>query len=208
MSLPANKMTFVFLKRTGQILATATRLALPPNAILTGSETTDQRAAISAAELKRLVGDELPVRDMPLVSLTAGASSFDVVASGIRFPANELDVVTGDFKPTSVADPRQYYIDKENLTKLGTEPDPTSFIVTVTGTKITIVFTSIPDDSSNVLVWVFRDDKTKDPILLDGVISKAVTVSTVEMPVALTPGNYHVLVLVQGFRPAIYAQSI
>lgn len=206
MSLPVNKMTFVFLKRTRQILATATRLALPPNAIPTGSETKEQLAANSAAELKRLVGGELRVRNLPVQPLTNGAAAFDLVKSGFSFPATELDVITDDFKPTSFADPRMYFINEENVMRAGA--DPSVLTVTVTATKISIEVAAITHDT-NVVVWVFRDDNTKPPFPLDGVIKKDVAPPLkVEIPVALTPGNYHSLILVQDFLPAIYEQNI
>jgi len=203
MSLPANKTTFVFLKSTRQVLATTTRLALPPAAVPTGSETDEQRAANAAAELKRLVGNQLRVRDLQVEPV---AATFDVIASGIVFPATELDVVTGDFKPTVFADPRKYYINEENEAKAGL--DPSSLKITIEATKVTVEPTTITQDSQ-VRGWVFYDDKSKDPVPLDGVLKKDVTPLKVEIPVALTTGkSYHAVVLVQNFRPTIHPQTI
>jgi len=205
MSLPVNKTTFVFLKRTRQVLATTTRLALPPNAIPTGSETPEQLAANTTAELKRLVGAGLPVRDLPAERDPAASLPFDVMASGILFPATELDVVTGDFKPTSVADPRMYFIDETNSAKLGLNP---ALTIAMARTQVSVTVTSSLAQDSTLLVWVFYDDKSKPPIPLEGTIKKDANPLKVDIPVVLTPGNYHALVLMQNVRPVIHAETV
>ena len=208
---PPDKMTFVFLQRTGQVLAAATRQAVPKTAILTGSETKEELAAITANELKALVGAELLVHDLQAESFPGSPPSVtpSAIESGIALPATELSVITLDFKAGLFKDSRKFVIDEEKKPQLSL--DPVSLDFTATSTEVSVSLAAPATKDTNVSVWVFRDDRTKPPRLLEGAIDKEAASppnQTCVIPVGLSTGSYHFLVLVQGYQAAVYERTL
>jgi len=204
---PPDKMTFVYLKNTRQVLAAATRQAVPTTAVKTGSETDEQLAANAANELKVLVGDELLVRNLlfKLFPLNPPSSQPNLIPAGIRLPASELAVITLDLKPPEFKDSRKYFIDDDKKPKLSADPD---FDFNAGATEVSVKLQAPTPQALNVTVWIFRDDRTKLPILLESSIPKDVEPAKCVMPVGLATGAYQFLVLVQGYQPAVHEQKI
>jgi hypothetical protein len=206
---PPDQMTFVYLQRTGQVLAAATRQAVPKTAVPTGSETKEELAANAANELKSLVGTELFVRDMAAKFLLPAPAGPAVITSGISFPATELAVITLDFKPVLFKEARKFIIDEEKKPQLSL--DPTLLVFTATATDVSVDLNAAVTKDTNVTVWVFRDDRSKGPTLLESTVDKDESPPKNQkcvMPIGLSTGDYHFLLLVQGYLAAVYERSI
>jgi len=204
---PPEKMTFVYLKNTRQVLAAATREAVPSTAVKTGSETEEQLAANAANELKVLVGDELLVRNLlfKILPLNTVLNKPDLIPAGIRLPATELAVITLDLKPSEFKDSRKYFIDDDNKPKVSAEP---TFTITAGATEVSVLLSAKTPIPLNVTVWVYRNDRTKLPILLESSIPKDVDPPQCVMPVGLETGDYQFLILVQSYKPAVHEKTI
>jgi hypothetical protein len=209
---PTDKVTFVVLKSTRQIMAVATRQALPATAVPTGSEDEKQLAANAADELKVLVGDNLVVRD--LFDPIGGSPLTDQLAT-IVLPASQLEVVTVDFKPTEfkIKDARGLVIGTEKKPKPVEGQDPQSITLNATATRVRVGLLDLPAQDTEVTVWVYPDDGST-PFPAAGVIKKPEEVfspprgASVDLPVFLKTGDYHFLALVQGYKPAVFHQDI
>lgn len=118
------RMTVVFVKHTGHVLAALTRTAAAD-------------AAMSAADV---AGPGLLVR-------SAGASDAD-----LEVPAEELDVVVTDLRPEVLLEPRAYRVLKNGEPQLDALSSLPGVTVTTTTTDVTV--TLVPPPSSEVAVWV------------------------------------------------------
>ena len=204
---PPDKMTFVYLKNTRQVLAAATRQAVPATAVKTGSETDEQLAANAANELKVLVGDELLVRNLlfNILPVNTAFNNPDFIPAGISLPASELAVITLDLKPLEFKDSRKYFIDDDNKPKVSADP---TFTFTPGATEVSVKLQHPTPIALNVTVWVFREDRSQPPILLESSIPKDVDPAQCVIPVGLETEDYQFLILVQGYKPAVQAQKI
>jgi hypothetical protein len=208
---PTDKVTFVVLKSTRQIMAVATRQALPATAVPTGSEDEKQLAANTADELKILVGDNLVVRD--LFGPIGGSPLTDQLAT-IVLPASDLEVVTVDFKPAefNIKDARGLVIGAEQKPKPTEGQDPKSVTLDATATRIRVGVLDAPAQDTEVTVWTYPDNGSA-PSPAAGVIKKPEGLfspplgASVDLPVRLQPGSYHFLALVQGYKPAVFEQQ-
>jgi hypothetical protein len=173
-----NKMTVLFVKHTGHVLAAVTRSANP-----TGQ--------ISAENLAR---GGLLVRGF------AGNEQFKV-------PPEELDVLTTDFDSALLLQPRAFIIEDGQpvQTPNGTNPAAISG-VSLTSANVTVTLNSPVDEETKV--WVQVDGgNLVEPRTADGKILIH-TQSTVLQIQTLDPGTYYLLTLVVDCLPDARSQTI
>ena len=216
---PPDKVTLIVLKRTHQVVAVATRQAVPETALAV-SEKPGELAVNAAEELKVLVGSSLVVRD--LIGPTSGSPLGvpDLISSGVTFPASELDVITVDLNPNvfKIKNARSFVIGDDKKLTPGVDPtsSSTSVALHAIANRITVTLSEPPAQDTPVTVWIYRDDGTKPPEAVEGEIKKPdatltspPTFASVDLDVSLSTGAaYHFLALVQGYKPAVYEQQI
>ena len=208
---PRDKMSLIYLTRTGQILAAATRGAVPAGAVPTGSETDEQLAANAAKELKILVGDEIVVRDLPVHSLPTSLPTVpELITAGFSLPSTELNVITLDLDLSLFRDARNFVIEDK---KPPPQPslDPTRINVDANATSVKVTLPAKPATKTAVSVWVYHDDKSKPPDQLNGEIDPAATPpgdTECTLPVRLATGLHYFLTLVQGYKAIVLEDRI
>ena len=188
------KMSLVFVKETGNVLAFGTRVAAPAAfediADLEGEELN----AAKEKELAELLGSELVVRfDWKPTDPDFNSAKFGI-------PASELDVLIADTDEAVTGKPRKYYVD-------GTGKPSAVFATSVTlptaqsSTKITVEISPDPV-SSDTKVWLrVQASNEEDCRIAKGVLQpnvlggKKVEIAVPELP----GGDYLALVAISGF---------
>jgi hypothetical protein len=215
---PPDKMSLVFLKRTRQVMAGATRTAVPTIAVPTGSETDDEKKKNAADELKVLVGPDLVVRDLPIKSFTVGPSPGfaitsvstvpDFIKSGVLVVPSELEIVTTDFKQNIFRDSRLYFIDSDAKPVLSSDPASLTFKATLTDLRITLTAAVAADTTVSILIYV--KSSLDPPVPVDCKIEEdQPNPRECVISVRLTTGvTYQFLTLVQGYVPAVFEQTV
>lgn len=214
----SEKVTLVVLKRTRQVMAVATRQAVPATALAVGKED-NQLAENAAEELKVLVGTQLVVRDLVGPVSGSPAAVPDVITSGITFSTSDLDVITVDLNPNvfKLKDARDFVVDADKKLAPGLDPTANATEITLHATlrRITLTLSAIPAKDTPVTVWIYRDDRSRDPEPREGVIKQLDPVLTsppsgvsIDLDGNLSKGDYHFLALVQGYKPAVFEQQV
>jgi hypothetical protein len=201
------KMTLLFLKQTGHVLASLTRVAVPAIALQTGKETEQQKKDNEAFELRALAGEQLIVRSY----LADSATPLKVVVE-TAFPISspDLRVFTFDLNPEVLLDPRAHIVN----TAQEIEParsDVTSLIFTPTSSTINVKLP--PDVSTPTQVRVqthLKGGSDPDPQPLKGITTNvgSTTIQEITFPSSLVSGDtYQALILVAGFSPLIKEET-
>src|SRR5258705_3685272 len=147
---PPDQMTLIFLRCTGQVLAAATRAAVPAIAVPTGSEKDEEKVKNEVAALKVLVGEQLLVRRLPV----AFAPLPEFLRTGIAFPTADLRALTTELKRPVISNSRLYFVDVENKVQLGA--DPSSITLSATTTTITVALPAPVADDTDVLIQSYK----------------------------------------------------
>jgi hypothetical protein len=178
-----DKMTLLFVKHTGHILAAVTRSA-------------DPTGTISAEDLAR---GGLLVRGF---DSTRPSHQFE-----FEVPSRELDVLTVDLEPALLLDPRAFFVDENKKVPMpvagGSVPLPG---VQLTATQVTVTPISTPpgstvSDDTKVWVQIIGGDLTQ-PLIATGTVPRGQ--SNVAIPlVPLRTGDYDVLTFVATLPPFV-----
>jgi hypothetical protein len=212
---PPDQMTLVYLLRARQVLAVATRTAVPASAVSTGTESKEQTEKNAAAELKTLVGDQLLVRNLPVTLVKDNPAPPPVfvaiaepvfVPDGISYQTADLGVATITSKPEVLLNPRSYFIDAKNTAQLTFAPTNLKFSATRSNFIVTLPAPVVKD--TGVWVQVYLQGGTEPVVVLQDTIIPTVTPTTIDFRVQLTAGTYQFLTMVQGYAPIIYEKVI
>ena len=183
------KMTVVYVKDTGQVMAAVTRAALaetPPAA---------DDAAMPSPEVQALVGDVLPVR-----SVFDSTGNLDPAAFSV--PAAWLVALTVDRDDNQLLSPRRYVVlDGKNL-EVGLPPpavqQPT---VAVAASKMAVEVTLPANVTAKLPISLHL---VRAGTGISEHFKGAISVRALSFPVsvALAAGTYDVLVLLSGYSAA------
>jgi hypothetical protein len=176
-----DKMTVLFVKHTGHVLAAVTSNA-------------DPTAKISAGDLAR---GGLLVRGFPAIPPTTGNEQFEV-------PPGELDVMSVDLDPALLLKPRNFIIDDGQLVQI---PIATvNNVALTTPTKVTVTLAAAVTEETKV--WVQVDGgNLAEPRTAEGKIPNTGTSTELQIQ-TLDPGTYFVLTLVVDRLPDVRTQAI
>jgi hypothetical protein len=196
------KMTVVYVKDAGHVMAAVTRAALP--------EASPPPVAEGASlEVQAMVGDSLPIRSFR--NLTN--NSLD----GTRFslPAEQLATLTVDGDQDQLLSPRGLAVLDGKTVESVPAPIEADFpdLAIVTGDPSTIVVTLTDDALGDLpikLHLVRRDGPADASQYFQGVFKPATPTKRAIRFTARAPlsGTYDVLMLLKGFRAAVRTLNV
>ena|ERR1700694_737580 len=216
---PPEQMTLLYLKKSSQVLSALTRLAVPEIAVPTGNQSPAQQSKNELAELSVLVGKELLVRDLSVTSLeilpppppqppfpapSPAPSIPHFVEDGVSFAATDLGVVTTDLVSAVLLKPGQYFIGPDGKPQLGA--DPTGILLRPTQTALTIEL-PLPV-TANTGIWVQVRSGTLEQNITGEILITAPDLKKISIPVQLTPGLYHFLIMVAQYGPSVVEATV
>jgi hypothetical protein len=176
-----DKMTLLFVKHTGHILAAVTRSA-------------DPTGRISAEDLAR---GGLLVRGFDFIS----NKQFE-----FEVPSRELDVLTVDLEPALLLKPSEFVVDENQKVPVPAS-DGTMITVGLSATHVTVTPAGppVPEDTK-VWVQIIGGDLTQ-PLIAAGTVPTGGT--SVALPlVPLHAGQYDVLTFVASRQLHVQSQAI
>jgi hypothetical protein len=189
------KMTVLYVKDTGQVMAAVTRAAL--------AETAPAAAADGATpEVVALVGDSLPVRSF----LEQGTGLLNPTLFSI--PADQLAALTVERDEDQLLSPRNYTVLDSKKLEVALPPAALPGVTTPVGDPSTVVVTLPADAASDLplaLHLVPEAGTAGGSQHFQGVFKPATpTVRELRFRLrAPLAGDYGVLILLKGYLPAM-----
>ena len=194
------KMTVLYVKDTGQVMAVVTRAAL--------AEAAPTGAADGAApEVLALVGDSLPVRSF----LDKGTGFLNPTLFSI--PADQLAALTVDRDEDQLLSPRGFTVLDGKKLEVALPPAALPAVTTPVGDPSTVVVTLLADAVSDLplaLHLVPEAGTAGGSQHFQGVFKPAtptVRVLTFRLRAPLA-GDYRVLILLKGYLPAMQLLTV
>ena len=195
------KMTVVYVKDTGHVMAAVTRAALP--------DASPPVAAGPSPEVQAMVGDSLPVRSFTSLSSNA------IDGTQFSVPADKLATLTVDGDQDQLLSPRGYAVLDGKAVEGVPTPSSTDFpdLASDSGDARTIVVTLGADALAELpikLHLVYRTGTADVSQHFEGAFKPATpTVRSIRFT-ARTPlaGTYDVLMLLKGFRAVVRTLAV
>ena len=219
---PPDQMTLIYLRQTRQVLAVATRTAVPVEAADTDTEALDQQTKVtpeqknnSATELKTLVGTDLLVRNLPVTVVNPSPpppilAAPQFLSDGLSFPVSDLGVITTELDLLVTLKSQSYFIDEKKKTQLALAPAAIAFVASATEIKISLA-TAVASDTG-IWIQIYVKNSADSPRTRQAIIEKEdPDPKNKEKVLAeqLTTGTtYQFLVSVQGYAPVLYEKTI
>jgi hypothetical protein len=194
------KMTLLYIKETGHVMAAVTRVAPVQWAAV------DPAAPGPSPEVRALVGDDLPVRSFD------DATSQQLVPVALSVPAERLATWTGDLDEAQAGAPRLCQVAEGTKIK-GPPARPVAAGHAVSGNASTVIVTlpvaaaaeSVPIQVYVPAVGTLREQSFDDTFTPNTTTAGQLTFT---LRAALPTGAHRILVLIKGQPATLHTKTV